>query len=157
MFINETESGAAESQVATTAFWDYERAIQKGIGRFLGRWLSGKENRLLSLDEYLRCHRPTQRQDIGLETVAIEQIKGSIERSEDFDGAFMPLQGHTSSRWMSIDRAYHRSSPLPPVDLWKVGGIYFVADGHHRISVASLHRQAYIDAHVINIEVEKHC
>ncbi len=157
MFINEIDTVTRDSQIATTAYWDYERAVQKGSGSFLGGWLSRKKNRLLRLGDYLWCGRPTQRQDIGLQTVAIDLIKGSVERSEDFDETFMPLQEHTRSRWISVDRAYHWSNPLPPVELWKVGGIYFVADGHHRISVASLHRQAYIDAHVINIEIEKQC
>lgn len=158
-FMEETDTIVRDSRVASSAYWDYERAVQKGMGGVLDllRWFSGKKIPLLALDDFLRCNQPIQRQDIGLQTVAINQIKGSVGRSEDFDGAFMPLQWHTSSRWISVDRAYHRSSSLPPVELWKVGGIYFVADGHHRISVASLHRQAYIDAYVTNIEVEKHC
>lgn len=157
--MEEIDTIAHYSQVASSAYWDYERAVQKGTGGVLdlGRWFSGKKVPLLALDDFLRCHQPTQRWDLGLQTVAIDQIKGSVGRSEDFDGDFMPIQAHTSSRWISIDRAYRRSNPLPPVELWKVGGIYFVADGHHRISVASLHHQAYIDAYVINLEVEERC
>ena len=37
---------------------------------------------------------------------------------------------------------------VPPVDLYKIGDIYFVHDGHHRISVARqlgiTHVQAYV-------------
>jgi hypothetical protein len=51
-------------------------------------------------------------------------------------------------RWKRIDRAYHRGEELPPVSLYKVGGFYFVLDGHHRVSVASYHGVEWIDAEV---------
>jgi hypothetical protein len=35
-----------------------------------------------------------------------------------------------------------------PVSLYKVGGVYFVLDGHHRVSVASYHGVVWIDAYV---------
>jgi hypothetical protein len=39
---------------------------------------------------------------------------------------------------------------LPAVELVHTGGIYFVRDGHHRISVAKALSEAYIDAEVID-------
>jgi hypothetical protein len=40
------------------------------------------------------------------------------------------------------------------VALIQVGDVYFVRDGHHRISVARALGQAYIDAKVIVLETE---
>lgn len=148
---------AALATTARSPAQDYQRALEKGQWSKFANWLTGKGNHLLSLEDYLGCRRLTQWWDAGAQIVAIDAIRGSVGRSRDFDGAFMPLQGHTSSRWISVDRAYHQSLALPLVDLWKVGDIYFVADGHHRISVASLHQQAYIDAHVIDAEFEDQC
>ncbi|MBL8051150.1 MAG: ParB N-terminal domain-containing protein, partial [Anaerolineales bacterium] len=37
---------------------------------------------------------------------------------------------------------------LPPIVLYKVGEIYFVVDGHHRVSVAREQGQEYIEAEV---------
>ena len=37
---------------------------------------------------------------------------------------------------------------MPPVVLYKVGEIYFVVDGHHRVSVAREQGQLFIDAEV---------
>jgi hypothetical protein len=34
--------------------------------------------------------------------------------------------------------------------------IYIVKDGHHRISVARVNGQDFIDAHVIDVEVQEH-
>jgi len=39
-------------------------------------------------------------------------------------------------------------TPLPPVELVQVGDVYFVRDGHHRISVARTVGQRDIEAEV---------
>jgi hypothetical protein len=38
------------------------------------------------------------------------------------------------------------------VSLYKVGGFYFVLDGHHRVSVASYHGVEWIDAYVTEFD-----
>ena len=60
----------------------------------------------------------------------------------------MPTKASAEDRWKRIDRAFHRGEVLPPVSLYKVGGFYFVLDGHHRVSVASYHGVEWIDAEV---------
>ena len=40
---------------------------------------------------------------------------------------------------------------MPPVELLKVGDIYFVRDGHHRVSVARALGRADIDAYVTDV------
>jgi hypothetical protein len=47
-----------------------------------------------------------------------------------------------------IDRVFHRGETLPPVSLYKVGGFYFVLDGHHRVSVSRYHGVEWLDAEV---------
>jgi hypothetical protein len=47
-----------------------------------------------------------------------------------------------------VDCAFHKDIALPPVELYKVGEIYFVVDGHHRISVARNQGQVFIEADV---------
>jgi hypothetical protein len=44
-----------------------------------------------------------------------------------------------------------RGEALPPVDLLKVGQVYFVKDGHHRVSVAAALGRTDIDAHVTEV------
>ena len=57
-------------------------------------------------------------------------------RSGDFDRNFHPLETHTRSRWLSIAVARLNGQAMPAVELIKVGEVYAVRDGHHRISVA---------------------
>jgi hypothetical protein len=51
--------------------------------------------------------------------------------------------------WKRIDRAFRLGLELPPVILYQLGGVYFVKDGLHRVSVARFHGAEWIDAEVI--------
>jgi hypothetical protein len=81
-----------------------------------------------------------------VQTVAIGQIRGSEGRCEDFDSSFQPLKEHAEERWVSVARAQLRGLSLPPIELIQLGDVYFVRDGHHRISVAAALGQQEIDA-----------
>jgi uncharacterized ParB-like nuclease family protein len=89
----------------------------------------------------------------GLRAIPLDRIQGSEGRCRDFDATFHPLNGRNRERWTHIAAAMLRDEALPPVDLIEVDGVYFVRDGHHRISVAqALGRQA-IDAVVTTWEI----
>jgi len=116
--------------------------------------LTGRRNQLLSYDdvrEKLRLGGPIYR---GVQTVALDKIVGSVNRYNDFDRAFLPTQTHTASRWQRVSRAWYDEVSLPPVLRYQVGDIYFVVDGHHRVSVAREQGQAYIDAEVRECHVK---
>jgi hypothetical protein len=95
--------------------------------------------------EKLRLGGPVYR---GIQTVPLDKIVGSVNRYRDFDRFFAPTQTHTQARWRRIVLAWYREINLPPVLLYKVGEVYFVVDGNHRISVARSQGQLYIDADV---------
>jgi hypothetical protein len=84
----------------------------------------------------------------GSQTVAIRQIRGSEGRCGDFDQDFNPLKSHNKNRWISVASAWQQGIYLPAVDLIKVGEVFIVRDGHHRISVARFMGTDFIDAHV---------
>lgn len=134
-----------------TARFDFEWAYRKGFWRAFFSRFTGAERELLPYDE-IRRHIPFRGEhSIGLREVLLDQIVGSVNRYHDFDRAFLPRQTHTRSRWESIDRAHLRDVILPPIELYKIGEIYFVKDGNHRVSVARERGQAYIDAYVIEV------
>lgn len=82
-------------------------------------------------------------------TVSVSQIKGSTKgRSFDFDDQFRPLQSHNKDRWVRVAIADRTGIPLPPVDLLQVDDVYFVTDGHHRVSVAKAFERDEIRANV---------
>ena len=64
----------------------------------------------------------------------------------------MPTKASVGERWKRIDRAFWRGEELLPVSLYKVGGFYFVLDGHRRVSVASCHGVGWIEAYVTEFD-----
>lgn len=87
--------------------------------------------------------------DLGLRTVEVKQIVGSVNRWQDFDAKFRVRNKANRYRYDRIKRAVEQGAIMPPVLLYKVGLKYYVVDGNHRTSVAKEVGQAYIDAHVI--------
>ena len=72
----------------------------------------------------------------GQQEVALDDIRGTEGRQNDFDDRFHPLTERNRQRWQSVAKAYDAGINLPPVVLIQVGEVYFVRDGHHRVSVA---------------------
>ena len=132
---------------------DFERALLKSFFRNVVTWLTGKSNDLLPFDQ-VRERMPLRGQHyVGLRQIPIEQIIGSLGRYRDFDRAFLPRQKRTKDRWVSIDRAHYEEVILPPVELYKMGEVYFVKDGNHRVSVAREKGQIFVDAYVTEIDI----
>jgi hypothetical protein len=132
---------------------DFDRALTKGFWRRLRNWITRTNNDLLPFDD-VRDKLPIRGQHyIGLEQVPVGSIVGSMGRYLDFDRAFLPKQKTTRERWMSIDIAHYGMVNLPPVELYKIGDIYFVKDGNHRVSVARQRGQMFVDAYVTEIDV----
>jgi hypothetical protein len=89
--------------------------------------------------------------DLGLQVVPLDAIVGMIDRAVDFDRGFRPTSARLRSRWERIAAAQRRGEALPPVSLYKVGDLYFVRDGHHRVSVAKSLGRNDIDAYVTEV------
>ncbi len=133
----------------------YSRARARGQWGQIWSALTGRSRRLLALDEIeATCTVHTCRY-AGIRTVPISQIRGSEGRSSDFDCDFNPLQDHNERRWLSIAALWRQGKALPPVGLVQVGDVYFVCDGHHRISVARAMGQQGIEAKVMVWQVTK--
>lgn len=135
----------------------YSEKIHAGkIKRLLARLLH-RSRRLLSLDEFVRQEDSFESSSYaGMQTVDIEQIRGSESRAEDFDAEFNPVQETTRDRWLGIARAFLVGKELPPVDLIQVGDVYFVRDGHHRVSVARSLGQRYIEAEITLMRITRY-
>ena len=133
---------------------DFENARRRGFWRSVASWLSRSSNDLLPFDEVRKTLPLVPQHSIGLRQVPTQQIVGSVGRYLDFDRAFMPRQVRTRHRWESIDLAHLQDVNLPPVELYKIGPLYFVKDGNHRVSVARERGQAYIDADVIELDLD---
>lgn len=135
-------------QFSEQARLDFQRARFKAFVNRLWGTLSGQPTTLLSYDEVkekLHIGGPIYR---GVQTVRVDQIAGSLNRYHEFDRVFLPARDTLATRWQSVNRAFYQEISLPPVVLYKVGQVYFVVDGHHRVSVAREQGQIDIEAEV---------
>jgi hypothetical protein len=138
----------SDSHLNEQAHADFQRARFKAFKNRVWATLSGQPSTLLSYDEIkekLHIGGPIYR---GVKTVRVDQIAGSLNRYHEFDRVFLPASDKLAARWTSVNRAFYQEISLPPVVLYKVGEVYFVVDGHHRVSVAREQGQIYIEAEV---------
>ena len=133
---------------------DFDSAYMKGFWHEVMSWFLQRKNSLLPFDEVRKVLPIKGQHFIGIRQVPLDQIVGSVGRYQDFDAAFSPRQTRTMGRWMSVDVAHLQEIELPPVELYKIGEVYFVKDGNHRVSVAHEKNQAYMDAEVIEIDID---
>lgn len=132
---------------------DFSKARRRAFLRRLSSYLRNDpgSNRLLSFDEVKKALGAIEQVYIGMRTVPVEKIVGSVGRHRDFDRAFLPSKGGNSLRWKKIDALMRRAEELPPVSLYKIGDAYFVQDGNHRVSVARQQGVEMIDAEVTEV------
>lgn len=144
------DAGYRARRLAIQLFW---RAYSQGQRRRLWNILVHGESSLRDLNELLHSTQVKSCHAAGLQYVAIDKIHGSEGRSQDFDVDFHPTHNRTEERWVSIATAQKLDVALPPVELIQVGDIYYVRDGHHRISVAKSLGQMVIEAEVTVWEI----
>lgn len=84
-------------------------------------------------------------------SVLLSQIKGSVNRTGDFDRDFYPLQNSLRNRWARVASLMLDGAALPPIELIQVGDSYYVVDGHHRISVSRMLGLTSIDAVIVRV------
>jgi hypothetical protein len=134
---------------------EFTAARRRARMRWLRAKLRGKRgvHTLLSFEEQRRILRAYGGIWRGRTTVEISRIVGSAGKHDYFDQGFMPLRTLSRERWKRIDRAFRLGHELPPVTLYKLGRLYFVQDGHHRVSVARFHGAEWIDAEVTEFNV----
>ena len=148
MYINDPATHSIERTVARA----YDRARQRNLLQWLRCTLRRCVDTLYDFNEVRNRLPVCGQRDAGLQTVPMQCIVGSVGRATDFDSAFHPRRTTTAERWKSVARAVYTGKFLPPVELIKVGALYFVVDGNHRVSVKRQQGQDAIDAHVIELD-----
>jgi ParB-like nuclease domain len=108
--------------------------------------LLGKKTKLAIFPEEAPEKSPN-RKFLGVEEIAVHQIIGTVGRQNDFDHQFRPLNKYLRERWVNAYLALERDG-CGPILVHKVGGLYYVEDGHHRVSVAQALGIAFIQAKV---------
>lgn len=124
-------------------------------GRRLAARRLGERSVLPSIHDLHPEARSAPRRRIGLRSVPLDQITGTMRHPSQNTADFLPLprlRGENwRGRWQRITRAMDRLVTLPPVDLVQVGDEYFVEDGHNRVAAARQAGGVEIDADVTQL------
>ncbi len=108
-------------------------------------------NVILPFDEVVEALGWRGERRLGLKVIPLDSIVGTVDRSRDFDRSFRPTSQRVRRRWEGIAEAIRRGQAMPPIDVYKIGDLYFVRDGHHRVSVARAMGLDSIEAYVTEV------
>jgi hypothetical protein len=108
-------------------------------------------DRILPLDEVASALGWRGERHLGLQTIRLDTIVGTAGSRRDFDRHFRPTSNQVRSRWEQLALAQRRGAAIPPIDVYRIGGLHFVSDGHHRVSIAAATGQQIIDANVTEV------
>jgi hypothetical protein len=123
------------------------RALSKIVSRL--RLEPDDVSVILPFEEVVAALGRRSEHDLGLKTIALDSIVGTVGRRRgEFDRNFRPASRGSRGRWESIATARRRGQDMPPIDVYRIGELHFVEDGHHRVSVARALGDTHIDAHV---------
>jgi hypothetical protein len=129
----------------------YRRSLTRAQLVDLMGAVTGAKTDLVSYDEVANRLRSRQQIEMGTQTVPLSKIVGSVGRYRDFTRTFLPRQGINAERWARVDAVMNSMEGFPPVELYRIGDVYFVRDGNHRVSVARANNLDQIEAYVTEI------
>lgn len=133
---------------------DFSKARNKAFINELQHLLNPDETKMISFNQVKKLLKPQNETYIGMRTIPISKIVGSEGRYKDFDNQFLPKSSFLKERWEHVDEAVIKDITLPPISVYELGGLYFVRDGNHRVSVAKSKGIEFIDADIISLKTE---
>lgn len=132
---------------------DFRRARRRAAMQRLVTRLRRKPDELLAYEDVREQLRAADRTiDRGLQEIPLDAIVGSVGRYKDFTRDFLPIKDSNEDRWARVKAAVIDMGGLPPIEVYKVGEVYFVIDGNHRVSVARQLGSKTISAYVTEVE-----
>lgn len=135
---------------------DFLRARRHQTLSQLARWLRTEDGAAaqesLSFTDAVEALGRRGERRRGLQVIPVEQIVGSVDKVRDFDRRFRPTSDRSRQRWEQISRKTREGHSFPPIEVYQLGNLYFVSDGHHRVSVARAMGTREIEANVTEIE-----
>jgi hypothetical protein len=111
----------------------------------------GDVDLVLPFEEVVEALGRVSERSLGLQTIPLDSIVGTVGRTREFDRSFRPTSNRTRQRWERIADAQRRGTAMPPIDVYRIGDVHFVRDGHHRVSVARAQGRKDIDALVTEV------
>ena len=138
------------------AQYDFSRARrQRALARLSARLRRADDvNHILPFEEVVRALGRIGERRLGEQLISLDSIVGTVDRSREFDRSFRPTSPRVRERWERINLAQRKGQAMPPIDVYRIGDMHFVKDGHHRVSVARALGHRDIDAYVTLVLTE---
>jgi hypothetical protein len=111
-------------------------------------------NVILPFDEVVNALGWRGERRLGLQTIRLDTIVGTVDSGRDYDRRFRPTSGRVRERWERLALAQRRGEAIPPIEVYRVGDLHFVQDGHHRVSIAMAEDAKTIDAYVTEVRTQ---
>lgn len=145
----------------TDAEHDFLRMRRRQVLARLSGWLRREPddvNLVLPFDEVVAALGRIGERRLGQQVIGLDSIVGSVDKTRDFDRYFRPTSGRVRQRWEKLAIATRRGESIPPIDVYRIGDLHFVRDGHHRVSVAHALGLESIEATVTEVltRIEPH-
>jgi hypothetical protein len=144
------ETGFPQADVEDEFLRARRQQVLAEMGRRL-RHQPAAAGRLRTLDEAIAVPGRRGGRYRGLQTIRLDKIVGTAEPRSDFDRHFRPKSHHVRERWEQVALAQRRGTAIPPIEVYRAGGLHFVSDGLHRVSIAAATGQQVIDAYVTEV------
>ena len=145
------ETGFPRADVAD----DFLRARRRQVLAQLAQRLRREPddiNLILPFDDVVAALGLRGEHYLGLQTIKLDSVVGTVDSRRDFDRHFRPTSSRVRERWERLALAQKRGESIPPIDVYRIGDLHFVKDGHHRVSIAIASGQDTIDAYVTEVE-----
>ena len=135
------------------AQYDFSRARRRrALARLSARLRRADDvDHILPFEEVVQALGRVGERRLGEQTIPLDSIVGTVDRSREFDRAFRPTSQRVRERWERINLAQRRGQAMPPIDVYRIGDMHFVKDGHHRVSVAHALGHSDINAYVTEV------
>ena len=133
---------------------DFQRARRRQVLARLAHRLRREPddvNLILPFDEVVAALGLRGERRLGLQTIRLDTIVGSVDSTRDFDRRFRPTSDRVRERWERLALAQRRGEPIPPIEVYRIGDMHFVNDGHHRVSIAMATGAKTIEAYVTEV------
>jgi hypothetical protein len=129
-----------------------ERALARLTARLRGE--PSDFDVILPFEEVVAALGRVGERSLGLQSIPLDSIVGTVDRSKEFDRRFRPTSDRVRERWQRIAEAQRRGKDMPPISVYRIGNLHFVKDGHHRVSVARALGRESIDAYVTEVQTK---
>jgi hypothetical protein len=136
---------------------DFSRARrQRALARLVSklRREPGEKIAILSFEDVVDALGRRGERRLGLRSIPLDSIVGTVDRPHEFDRGFRPTSGKPRPRFERIATAKRRGEAMPPIRVYRIANAHFVEDGHHRVAVARAQGQPDIDAYVTDVVPE---